>query len=264
MSSQSTTCKYQSTLVLLLVVFVISTASSQVSQDPQAVAILSRCVNAAGGASAVAAVGDFSGTCTAIFYWAGSEITATVTLKGRGTQQFRVDASLPAGTRSWAVSYGIGVLVGADGTRSKIPYYNAINIGIQSWPLPNILAALADSSVTITNLGIVQSEAGQAYQIHTERTDDSNPDPTLATIQSIDYLMDPNTFMLLGTVNSTYSASDLSQTYRRAVLFSDFRSQGAITIPFAVTETISGQKTWLVQLSSVAFNVGLSDADFKL
>ncbi len=91
MSSQSTICRHRSTLVLLLVVFVASTASSQVSQDPQAVVILLSCVSAAGGATAVASVRDFSATGTATFYWTGSEITANATLKGRGTQQFRVD-----------------------------------------------------------------------------------------------------------------------------------------------------------------------------
>jgi hypothetical protein len=263
-SNHSSICKYRSALVSFFIVFVASTASSQVIQDPQAVAILSSCINAAGGASAVTSVSDFSGTGTTVFYWTGSEVTANATLKGRGTQQFRVDASLPAGTRSWAISYGTGVLVDADGTRSRIPYYNAINIGIQIWPLPDILAILGDSSVTISNLGLVQNEAGQVYQIHTVRTDNENPDPTLATIQSVDYLVDPNTFMLLGTVNTTYSTVDINQAYRRVVLFSDFRNQGTVTISFAIAEIISGQKTWSAQLSSIAFNVGLSDADFKL
>jgi hypothetical protein len=264
MSNSGVDWKNRRILIICFALFIPISAFSQGVQDPQAVSILSSCLTASGGASAVAAVSDFSGTGTATFYWAGSQITANTTLKGRGTQQFRVDATLSAGTRSWAISHDTGALVEADGTRSKIPYYNAINVGIESWPVPNIVAVLADPNAMITTLGLVQNEAGRVYQIHTARTDPNNPDPVLANIQSVDYLIDPNTFMLLGTVNSTYSTGDLSQSYRRVVLFSDFRNQGVVAFPFAMVEIISGQQTWSIQLTSVAFNVGLSDADFAL
>jgi hypothetical protein len=93
--------------------------------------------------------------------------------------------------------------------------------------------------------------------------DDSEPGCELSPLLESCSMADPNTFMLLGTVNSTYSTSDLTQTYRRVVLFSDFRNQGAVTIPFAVTEIISGQKHGL-RSSLLWPSTSASDADFTL
>lgn len=249
--------------VLLVFIALRTSVPTFAQQDPQAVTILSQCVTAAGGTSAIASVSDFVGTGTATLYL-NNQITAPATIKARGAQQFRVDATLPNGTRSWAVSYGSGTLLNADGSRSKIPYYNGINVGIESWALPDIVAVVNNPNATITNLGVVQNEAGSVYQIHTVQPDPNNPDPVLANIQSVDYLIDPNTFMLLGTLNSTYNAGDLSQSYQRVVLFSNFNAQGAVTVPFNVAEMVGGQNTWSIQLTSVAFNVGLTDADFSL
>jgi hypothetical protein len=232
-------------------------------KDAQAVKILGACVDAAGGIPTIIAIQDFAATGNATYYWAKQSVAASVALKGRGVSQFRVDAILDSGTRSWSASNGMGTLVDVDGTRRAIPFYNAVNVGVLSWRLPNIMAALTDPTMTVSYVGLVQSNNGQAYQIHVQQTDASNPDPVLANIKAVDYFVDPKTYLLLQTVDSTYSTTDLTQAYQHAVLFSDYRNVSGVMVPFSITEKISDQSTWSIQLDSITFNVGLGAEELE-
>jgi outer membrane lipoprotein-sorting protein len=236
---------------------------AQATQDVQAKAVLTKALAAAGGATAIAAIQDFSATGTISYYWGAEVVKGTVTVKARGPAQFRLDAILPSGTRTWAVSNGQGTLIELDGTRSKIPYYNAINFGLLSWRLPFIVKALTDSSASISQKGLTQTKGGTAYQIHIQNTDSSIPDAFVANLKSMDYFFDSTTYVLIKTVDSNYSTTNTVQAYEHALMYSDYRNVG-VMIPFSITELINNQQTWTVQLDSINFNVGLSDTDFKL
>jgi hypothetical protein len=221
-------------------------------------------VNAAGGIPVVSTVQDFSASGNITYFWAGQNVQGAVTLLARGTAQFRLDAAIPTGKRSWAISNGAGTLLDTDGGRTAIPWHNVVNVGIPSWRLPNILAALSDSTVTVSYVGLVQSDQGQAHQIRVEQTDSANPDAKLAAIKAVDYFVDAKTYLLLQTVDSTYSTTDLTQAYEHAVAFADYKNVSGVMVPFSITEKISGQNIWSIQLSSITFNTGLTDADFTL
>lgn len=233
-------------------------------RDAQALSILSACVTASGGPAAVSQLQDLVATGDITYKWANEDVKGTVTLKARGTAQFRTDALLASGTRSWATSGSSGILVDTDGSRSEIPFYNAINVGILNSRLPNIFAALNDETVSVTYVGLVQVGSVKAQQVHVQYTDDSNPDPMLASIQATDYYFDPDTALLLQTVDSTYSTTSVSQPYVHTVAFSEYKAVQGVLMPFSITETISQQVTWSIELSNITFNVGLGDSDFKL
>jgi hypothetical protein len=239
---------------------------AQGTQDPQALSTLNSCITTSGGLAAINAVQDFAAQSNITYYWANQNVQGTATLKALGTSNFRVDAVLQAGTRSWAVTGLTGALVNTDGTRTTIPSYNAVNVGIQSWRLPNIVAALGNTAANISYMGVVQSDAGQAIQVHYVLPDSSNPDPSLANLNTIDYFFDPNTFYLLETLDTTYSATNFnpSQGLQHEILFSNYQNVSGVMIPFSVSEKISGQTTWSVQLTSISFNVGLTVANFQL
>jgi hypothetical protein len=256
-----------SPLLTVLALFAVSAISSaQGTQDPQAIVILNSCVTASGGLTAVNAVQDFSAQGNITYYWADQNVQGTATLKALGTSNFRIDAVLQAGTRSWAVAGLTGALVDTNGTRTTIPSYNAENVGIQSWRLPNIVAALGNSAANISYMGVVQSDAGQAIQVHYVLPDSTNPDPSLANLNTIDYFFDPNTYLLLETLDTTYSATNfnLSQGLQHEILLSNYQNVSGVMVPFSVSEKISSQTTWSVQISSISFNTGLTIANFQL
>src|SRR5713226_10363550 len=103
-------------------------------RDPQALTILNQVLGASGGATTLSTVQDATGTGTVTYYWAGLQVQGTATARSRGVGQFRIDAVLPQGVRSWAVSNGSGSLKETDGTLQPIPYYNALNLGSLTFP----------------------------------------------------------------------------------------------------------------------------------
>src|SRR5438128_1558506 len=95
------------TVLLFCVATSAQTNSSTSAQDSQVVSALAQAF-AVPGASVASAAQDSSGSGSIIYYWAGEQVKGTVSVRQRGTDQFRLDASLSAGTRSWSVSHGGG------------------------------------------------------------------------------------------------------------------------------------------------------------
>lgn len=251
--------------MLIAFVFFSATISlAQNTQDPQAVSVLNSCIAASGGLTVISGIQDFTAPGNITYYWAGQNVQAPVTLEALGTSNFRVDAILQQGTRSWAVSNGTGALVDTNGTRTVIPYYNAVNLPVLSWRLPNIVAAIGNPSVTLSYMGLVQSDAGQAYQIQYVFNDTSNPDPSMATVNTIDYFFDPNTYYLIETLDTTYSVTNMSQGLQHEVLLSSYQNVTGVMVPFSLSEKVGGQTTWSAQLTSISFNTGLTVANFQL
>lgn len=91
------------------------------ASDAQAVSIASQALAAAGGLQNLSVLQDYTAKGQITYYWAGKEVQGAVTLRGRGLDQFRLDANLPEGARSWAVSHGMGKLLSTDGTEKPIP-----------------------------------------------------------------------------------------------------------------------------------------------
>src|SRR5258708_10191611 len=97
------------------------TAHPAIQRDDQAVTVLRNAVSAAGSAELLGAVRDFKGSGKITYYWAGEEVQGDVTVLGRGTTQFRLDASLPEGVRSLTVNGGDGFVSAIIGHGKPLP-----------------------------------------------------------------------------------------------------------------------------------------------
>lgn len=106
------------TLLFLIVVgvTVAQNAPSAASQDQslpandsQVLAVLNQALAVGGGSGAGPQSFSASGSIT--YYWAGKEVRGSVVVQGRASDQFRLDASLPEGTRSLTVNRGKGTLI---------------------------------------------------------------------------------------------------------------------------------------------------------
>lgn len=128
--------------LLLAVGCVLGRAETPVS-DPKGVDILTQSLNAAGAANPLNLIQDFTAAGTITYFWAGEQVQAPATIRARGSDQFRLDASLASGTRSVAISRDSGARKDAEGRRTDIPLHNRISKGGSSFPYPAIAAALA-------------------------------------------------------------------------------------------------------------------------
>ncbi|MHB8502560.1 MAG: hypothetical protein ACYDHE_16665 [Candidatus Acidiferrales bacterium] len=240
------------------------TAATSVQRDPQALTVLAQTLKAAGGPAALSAIQDVTGSGNITYYWGGEEVQGTVSVKGRGLGQFRLDAILQNGARSWAVSNGAGFEKDADGTVTKIPYHNTLNVGNLTLPIYFISQLPQDAAASLIYVGLETKNGAQVHHIRTQKTFSSNLDPSgiVSKLTARDFFIDATTFQIVSTLDMVHPASASTIDYPRETQFSDYRAVNGILVPFSITEVATGQRTYSIQLNQVTFNSGLQDSDF--
>jgi hypothetical protein len=233
------------------------------AKDSQAVTVLSQCLAAAGGAQAVTVIQDYSASGGITYYWAGKEVQGTVVARGRGSGQFRMDATLPNGVRSWTVSNGVGSLKEVDGTVSSIPYSNTINVGSLTFPLVYLAFASSDSSTSISYVGLETRYGTQVHHIRLQKALAVDPGGIQGKLTRRDFFVDSSTFLVVATLDTVHQIFDSRAAFPHEIRFADYRNVAGAFVPFAITEYYGGQAVSLIQLTQVTFNTGLSDSDFQ-
>jgi len=257
--------------LLLLSVVPVSLLAQQGTQtppapqrDPQAISVLTQCLNASGGRQAIQSIHDFTGTGTVTYFWANEEVQGTVTVRRLGAA-FRLDASLPDGTRSWLVSEGNGAIRETDGKVKEIMLPNALNLADQTFPFPGIVAALEDATHSTSLAGQTTLNGRSVYIIRVQKTfpDLKGPADRMSKWTAKEYLIDAQTFTLLEMRDTVHTNEGPDREFPRETVYSDFRTVNGALIPFSVAEKIDGQDTWTLKLANVTFNTGLELDAFK-
>src|ERR1700730_2739153 len=64
--------------------------ASTPTRDVQAIDVVQRALNAAGGVTVLGAITDYTASGTVTYHWAGRDVEGSVSLNGRGLHQFRM------------------------------------------------------------------------------------------------------------------------------------------------------------------------------
>lgn len=239
-------------------------ATATPTRDPQALAVLNQCLATAGGAQALTTVQDFTETGNITYFWAGEQPTGRVTVRGMGLNDFRVDADMTDGTRSWVVSGWSGATRDAAGKISRIAVYNALRLGSESFPQQRLLAVLNDPSFSISPINANPLNGQQAERIRVQKNYSTADDPTgeMSKWSITDFFIDPKTSLLVEVQDSLRPNDSPRGAYLHETIFANYKNVNGVLMPLTVTEKAGGQQTWTMQLSSVEFNTGLTDAEF--
>jgi len=242
------------------------TSSITVQRDQQALTVLAQVLKTAGGEAAINAIRDITASGTITYYWAGEEVQGTVTVKGRGTSQFRLDATLAKGVRSWTVNNGIGSIKEPDGTTTPIEHHNTVNAGNLTFPLAHLVAALQDSSTAILYIGLETREGQQVHHLREWKaySPDSDPSGMRSRLTRKDFFVDPDKFVVVGILDMLHPKNRSNQDSPHEVRFSDYRLTNGVLVPFSITEIGVGQRISTIQFSQITFNSDLRDTDFDL
>jgi hypothetical protein len=259
--------------VLLLISFFVlpftlnaQESPQNVERDAQAINLLAQCLSASGGASAIMSIKDFAGTGEITYFWAGKQVQGSVTIRGIGLNEFRLDAEVPNGTRSWIINNMEGALIKSDGTTASIPYSNAVNRGSFTFPLAYLQEALNDASTSVTYKGQVTLGNKQVYDIQLDKPfpGKADKDGRLSKLSIRDFLIDPSSFLIVATKDSEYGKNLFNPGVTHEVDFGDYSNVNGIAVPLSITEFVGGQETSTLKLDSVSFNTGLTDDQFQL
>jgi hypothetical protein len=242
-----------------------STSAPQSPQrDSQAVSILTQSINAIGGQSRVGAIQDFTGTGTIAYNWVGKEVPGSVSVYGKGLEEFRMDAAMFSGTQSLVVNGTAATLVPLGHPKTKLSVYSVMTAGSLTFPATRIASVLSDSSIGVSYLGSVTWNGSQVYLVHVVPPLDPafSAASTLSGLGEYDLYVDPATYQLAGFAEKVWWGNDLTQSYLHELTFSNYTATNGLSVPFAITEKFGGQHTWSITLRSLTFNTGLSDTFF--
>jgi outer membrane lipoprotein-sorting protein len=233
------------------------------TRDPQAVQVLAQALNAAGGVTALTAIQDYTASGTVNYYWGDGE-QGTVVVKGRGTGQFRVDATLPEGVRSWAISNGSGWVKETDGRTDVILTHNAEDLGSLTFPFTFLSSALQDPSMSLVYVGLETAGGIQVHHVRAQMIYAQNADPTglLAKLSKREFFIDATSFRLVSSEDMAHTRDNATVGEVRKVQFSDYRQINGILVPFSIAESIQGQQSETIQINQINFNTGLQDSTF--
>ena len=139
-------------------------------------------------------------------------------------------------------------------------------MGIPTFPYPVIAAALADSAVTVTYVGQVESGGRSLHHLRLTRPFSEAQDPAgiLAKLSSVDYFVDAQTLLVAKTADLTHPKETLTENYTHEMELEGYAVFSGVAVPTIVREKISGQTVWEFRLSTITFNTDLRDADFAL
>jgi hypothetical protein len=253
------------TLLFLGAVSLLTCGAQQTPQrDPSAIALLSQAVSASGGSANLGAIQDFSASGTITLFWGHKPPQGQLTVKSRGLMQFRLDSDLPQGKWAWIANNGTGQVVLPATQPVPIFAHNCLNSGSLTWPILKVTAALRDQSTTIIDMGLVQFGNVKVRQIRTQQNLQFDPTGLLSKVTRTELFFDPGTLTLIALQDVKHpDRNAVNDPVIHIVTYGDYRSVSGLMVPFSVIETIAGQGTWKIQLSSILFNTGLTDADFQ-
>lgn len=257
-----------SSVVMLLIAFVLSLAPMALGQapDPQAVQIVERAISSAGGRPAWMAMNDFRASGTFSLYSGGEVVdSGNATLSGMGLKRFRLTAMLNHETRAWLWKDGSGALSAGNTPSSAIGRHNLTTLeGITS-PIQKLLALLDSPSRSIQLMEPALIGGRQTYRLRLVRTAADRKEAVLLGRPSftIDFFIDQQTLLVIAIEDTIYPNASTIGAFQHRVTYGDFRSVAGLQVPFSVKEEIAGQPTWGLQIQSFTTNVGLAASEFE-
>ena len=131
------------------------TALPPAPKAPQALSILNQALTVAGGVQVINAITDYTATGNVTYHW-NPEVQGTVTIIGRGMDQFRQDANLPTGLRSSAVINGATSLKSEDGSLQQVSTIAPLSPGSLVFPWTLLAGGVNGSWLGLTYVGVIR------------------------------------------------------------------------------------------------------------
>lgn len=188
-----------------------------------------------------------------------------VKIIGRHLYDLRFDISLADGsTHSVMRSRGKGTIRRPDGTSIQIRENLRVGTHAPFLPLPGLLADLLASGAVITDQGSETISGRVARHVSLARQFPPQADPggRMSAGSRIDLFIDSQNFQI---VQISHAVPDPSGRWAlsRVATFADYRAVRGLMVPFDLSETIDGQTTWTITVTSIDLSPAIQDSDFQ-
>jgi hypothetical protein len=254
---------YMLRLSMLLLVFsanvaMLPTVLAQAQRDPQAVAIATQAFNALGGS--VPADSRATGNYDRIA--GSSEDTGNIEILTRGYDQTSEKITNSGGTTQSVYSRGYASQKDQNGV-ARFTLEKSLASDSAAFPLVVIAPAVLDPNSTVQ---FIATESLNGTATNHIRVCLSSPDQNFADILPLgtkDVWVDTTSGL---PVQISYQIVEGEGTppIPATLSYSNYQLIGGIKYPFEIQESRNGTPYMAISITSVAFNVGLTDQNFPL
>src|SRR6185437_7396624 len=84
-----------------------------------------------------------------------------------------------------------------------------------------------------------------------------------AGLDTVDLYIDTTSLLLVGIEVQSHPVDTITKSIPQRFYFSDYREVNGALMPFSVTETLGGQRTWKLELADLQLNPGFADSEFQ-
>jgi hypothetical protein len=235
-----------------------ATTPSPALKDPQAVSVLNQALTAAGGATAIKTVTDYTATGN-VTYHTAHDVNGTITIRGNGLEQLRVDANLPSGVRSEVESLGSTSIKAEDGQVGGASFQPPMNPGRFVLPYLIFTTALNSPYYSVAYNGITQEDGYSVHDLRIQfvRPGLADPDWRFQAYHTIDFFIDTSTLQV------RMSQEIVPSHNVRKIRYSSYASVNSLLVPFSIREEVAGVERSAIQLTQISLSNGLQDSDFQ-
>ena len=255
-------------LVFFLSLAVSSTIAPQTTQpapttptrDTQSVAIFGQAVKAMGGS-----VPSDSTATGAITRVAGSLTeNGTITILTRGTSQTSEQIAMPSGQT--VVIYSNGQAMETTPSGSSVAFLELV-VTDQSpdFPLPWLVAALNNPDESLQFIGLETLNGVAALHVQATNTFASQPAlHTLAPFSVQDIWFSASSGLPLKVAYTRRMGGGAAPSIPVELFFSNYAKENGVLYPMQILKSFNGTPWQTITIQSVAFNTGLTDAQFPV
>jgi hypothetical protein len=229
-------------------------------RDPRALAILQQSLTAMGGAVPA----DSVARGTVVLVEGSTTENGTVLILSRGTHQTLETLQLPSGHRS--IIYSSGRAREIRGSSSRVLHLErAVTSECPDFPLALIAASLQHPETGLQYVGQEELDGTQVHHLRIWSTFPSQPElGHLEEFSSKDLWVDAASGLARKLSYERREALGAAPRIPVGVTYSGYRNVGGVLYPFLIHKSFNGTPWAEITIQNVAFNTGLSDADFPV
>src|SRR5581483_7614160 len=235
-------------------------------KDSQGMTVAQTAINAMGGAAALQMYQDSLATGTLTDYANDSAVSYSVTYKTKGTQETRIEVQMPDGLHIRIVNQGVGEIQKPNGTVLNLLWNNTFGETVNHIPILSLLSQYQNSNVGVQSQGtaLANNQNTNVVALTYVPTTDPNQAPAYADMTKTLFYVDQTTGLVDEVQYTNYAEDNPDSTAIMQVYFANYQAINGMLVPFHQTIYDDGTLEADILLSTVSFNVGLTDSVFGL
>ena len=229
------------------------------TRDAQAVQLLNAVFAAMGGAQK-ASIADITVEGTLALPTAPSVSIGTFIAKARGFD-FSMETGLNGHQTIFSVLSDKGSVL-VDGKLKHLLPYNTEGLSLDLVPLFSRWSDYSQTVSTVQPISQSTANGSLVYVVHVE-VPITRSSPFDNSQGKIDVSIDPSTSLVSSTEYQATEGRFADQKVSARTEYSEYKKFGNIVLPTTATRILQGSPLIVYHVSTVVFNVGLTDSDFQ-